>query len=159
MKADTIKKEWSLDFDFSSSMGETCTEFMEGLKEKKFLGNKIGGRTFFPMKPFCDRTFELPTECLEIDGSGIVEAFTVYNKRPEGVAYPDSEISLSPPFIIAVIRINDSDQCFLHFLSGIDPTKPAQLLERVEAGLRVRPVWAEERHGNILDIKYYEPIE
>ena len=159
MKQETIKKEWSLDFDFSSSLGETHTKFMEGLREKKFLGNKVGGRTFFPMKPFCNRTFEFPTECLESDGTGTVEAFTVYHKKPEGVVYPDAEISLSPPYIIAVIRINHSDQCFFHFLNGIDPNEPSQLLEKIEAGFKVRPVWAEERHGNILDIKYFEPVK
>ncbi len=159
MKTDTIKKQWSLDFDFSSSVGETYTKFMEGLRNKKFLGNKCGGCTFFPPKPFCNRTFEMPSEWLECDGIGIVEAFSIYQNEPEGVIYPESKISLSPPYIIAVIRIKNSDQCFFHFLFGFDTNDPTQLVEKITAGLEVRPVWAEERNGNILDIKYYEPIE
>lgn len=159
MKTNTIKKEWSLDFDFSSSLGETFTKFMDGLIEKKFLGNKCGGRTFFPPKPFCNRTFEMPSEWLECDGTGTVEAFTVYNQAPKGVDFPDSEISQTPPYIIAVIRINQSDQVILHFLSGLDSNDPGQLLEKVDNGLRVRPVWADERHGNIMDIRFFEPIE
>ena len=159
MKANTIEKEWSLDLDYSVSLGETYTGFMEGLKEKKFLGNKIGDQTFFPPKPFCNRTYELPSGWVESDGTGTVEAFTIYQKEPEGIVYPDAKVELSPPYIVAVIRISNSDQCLIHLISGIDANDPEQLLNKVSAGLTVRPVWAEERHGNILDIKYFEPVE
>ncbi len=159
MRANTIEKEWSVDVDFRQSLGETYTSFMEGLKEKKFLGNRIGDQTFFPPKPFCSRTYELPSEWVECDGTGTVEAFTVYHNEPEGVAYPDVKIELSPPYIIGVIRINDSAQCLIHFISGLDANNPASLLDKVSAGLKVKPVWAEERHGNILDIKYFEPVK
>ena len=159
MKAKTIEKKWSLELDFRVSLGETYTSFMEGLKEKKILGNKIGSQTFFPPKPFCSRTYELPTGWVESDGTGTVEAFTVYRQGPEGVAFPDARIALSPPYIVAAIRIGNSDQCLLHFLSGLDANDPAELLKKVSTGLTVRPVWAEERHGNILDIKYFAPIE
>ena len=159
MKAKTIEKQWNVDVDFKVSLGEVYTGFMEGLKEKKFLGNKIGDQTFFPPKPYCNRTYELPSGWVESDGTGTVEAFTVYHSEPEGVAFPNVEISLTPPYIIAVIRIENSDQCLLHFISGVDASDPAGLLKKVSAGLTVKPVWAEERHGNILDIKYFEPAE
>jgi len=159
MKANTIEKEWALDADFSVSAGETYTMFMEVLTAKKFLGNKIGDQIFYPPKPFSNRTFELPTEWVECDGTGTVEAFTVYHKEPCGVEFPDANITLSPPYIVAAIRINDSDQCFLHLLSGVDVNDPAELLKKVSASLKVKPVWAEEKHGNILDIKYFEPVE
>lgn len=159
MKANTIEKQWSLDLDFKVSLGETYTSFMEGLKEKKFLGNEIGTQTFFPPKPFCNRTYELPAGWVECDGTGTVEAFTVYHQEPEGVVFPDAKIVLSPPYIVAVIRIDNSDQCLLHFISGVDANDPAQLLKKVSAGLSVKPVWADERHGNILDIKYFEPVK
>ncbi len=63
MSGRTIKKEWTLDADFSAPMGETYTRFVEGLKEKILLGNRCGGRIFFPPKPFCDnvRTSTLPS--------------------------------------------------------------------------------------------------
>ena len=81
MTAKTIKKEWSLDLDFRAPMGETYTRFMEGLKEKTFLGNRCGERTFFPPQPFCDKTLALCGEWLESDGTGKVEAFTVVHER------------------------------------------------------------------------------
>jgi uncharacterized OB-fold protein len=159
MSAKTIDKEWSLNIDFKQSLGETYTRFVEGLQEKKFLGNKIGDQTFFPPKPFCNRTYESPSEWLECDGTGVVEAFTVYHHEPEGVTYPDVKVELKPPYIVAAIRINDSSQCLIHFLSGLDADDPAGLLKKVSEGLTVKPVWAEERHGNILDIKHFEPVK
>ena len=143
MKANTIEKTWSVDVDFKVSLGETFTTFMEGLKEKKFLGNKIGDQTFFPPKPYCNRTYELPTGWVECDGTGTVEAFTVHHSEPEGVVFPNVKISLSPPYIVAVIRIKNSDQCLLHFISGVDANDPSGLLNKVSAGLTVKPVWTE----------------
>jgi uncharacterized OB-fold protein len=158
MSTNTIELDWNLDLDFAQPLGETYTEFMDALKDKKFLGTKIGDQTFFPSKPFCNKTYNKADETVECDGTGKVESFTIYHKEPEGVEFPDSVISLSPPYVVAVIRINNSDQSFLHLLSGVDVSDPMTLLEKVKAGLEVKPVWAEERHGNILDIKYFEPV-
>lgn len=154
----TIELEWSLDVDFAQPQGETYSKFMDGLKDKKILGTRIGNQKFFPVKQFCNKTYKLPDETIESDGLGKVESFTIYHKEPEGVKFPDATITLSPPYIIASIRINESAQCFLHLLSGVDVSDPMSLLEKVKAGLEVKPVWAEERHGNILDIKYFEPV-
>lgn len=159
MKENTIKKEWSFDFDYSASLGAVYTKFMEGLKEKKFLGNKCGGRTFFPPRPFCYRTLELTSEWLEGDGVGTLEAFTVCYQETNSVAYPRSEMKPRVPYVLGVIRVHDSDQCFFHILSGVDAQDPAALLEKIKAGLKVRPVWAKERIGNILDIESFELVE
>jgi hypothetical protein len=139
-------------------LGETYTEFLDALKYKRFLGTKIGNQTFFPVKTFCNKTYDLPDETVESDGHGRVESFTIYHKWPDGVQFPDAVISLSPPYAVAMIKINNSDQSFLHLLSGVDVSDPMALLEKVKAGLEVKPVWAEQRVGNILDIKYFEPI-
>ncbi|MDY6851224.1 MAG: OB-fold domain-containing protein [Thermodesulfobacteriota bacterium] len=154
-----IQKEWSFDFDYSVSMGETYTVFMEGLKDKKFLGNRIGDRTFFPPRNFCDRTFKLPDEWLESDGSGTVEAFTVCYRESNSVQYPLPRDLPGFPRVIGVIRINNSDQCFIHFLSGFDAKAPEDIPAGIQAGMKVRPVWAKDRTGCILDIEYFEPVE
>jgi len=155
----TIPKEWSFDFDFSASMGETYTRFMDGLKEKKFLGNVCGGRTFFPPRSFCDRTFEPAGQWLESDGTGTVEAFTIYYEQANKVLYPGAESLPEAPYVVAVIKIGDSEQCFIHLLSGFDADDPEKWPEKIKVGMKVRPVWSEERAGNILDIKYFEPCD
>ena len=131
---------------------------MEALKERKFIGNRIGERTFCPPLPFCNRTYELPSQWLESDGVGTVEAFTVVHQEPNQIDFQRSSDLPSPPYVLGVIRPNDSDQCFIHFLSGFDAENPDNIKARVKAGLAVRPVWTEERAGNIMDIKYFEPV-
>ena len=153
----TIKKEWSLDLDFSAPMGETYTRFMEGLKEKTFFGNRCGERTFFPPRLFCDRTLEAAGEWLESDGTGKVEAFTIIHEKSCGVVFPDTENFPEVPYVLGVIRINGSDQCLIHFLGGFNSDDPQEWPEKIQVGMKVRPVWSEERAGNILDIKYFEP--
>ena len=159
MTGRTIKKEWSLDLDFSNPMGETYTRFMEGLKDKTFLGNRFGERTFFPPRPFCDRTLAPAGEWLLSDGTGKVEAFTVIHEKSKGVAFPGTEHFPEVPYVLAVIRINGSDQCLIHFLAGFDTDDPQAWPEKIQVGMAVRPVWSEERTGHILDIKHFEPCE
>ncbi len=159
MSGRTIKKEWSLDLDFSAPMGETYTRFMEGLKEKTFLGNRCGERTFFPPRPFCDRTLALCGEWLQSDGTGKVEAFTVVHEKSNGVAFPDTEHFPEVPYVLAVIRVNGSDQCLVHFLAGLGSDDPQAWPEKIQVGMDVRPAWSEKRSGNILDIKFFEPCE
>ncbi|MGJ8686649.1 MAG: Zn-ribbon domain-containing OB-fold protein [Spongiibacteraceae bacterium] len=150
--------EWNLHCDFSQAQGELYSKFMAGLAEKRFLGTRIGDQSFYPVKQFCSATYQEPDEVIECDGKGRVESFTICHKKPKRVSFPDADITLEPPYIVAAIKVADSDQCFLHFLSGVDVSKPLDLLKKVEGGLDVKPVWAEQRHGNVLDILYYEPV-
>jgi hypothetical protein len=50
-----------------------------------------------------------------------------------------------------VIRLDGADTGMAHFLDEVD-------FDKVHIGMRVRPVFAEQRRGNILDIKYFKPI-
>lgn len=159
MSDNNIRKEWKWDLDFSVTLGETYTKFMEGLKEKKFLGNKYGDRTFYPPKSICDRTFELSTEWSECDGTGTVEAFTVYCQKTNAIVYNPSKKLPDPPYVLGVIKVNNSDHCFIHYLSGFDTEDPKELLEKIRVGMKVKPVWDKERSGSILDIEYFEPIK
>jgi len=159
MTGKTIQKEWGLDLDFSAPMGEIYTRFMEGLKDKKVFGNRCGKRTFFPPQPFCDKTMEPAGEWLESDGTGKVEAFTVIHENFKCVDFPDTENFPEAPYVLAVIRINGSDQSMIHLLAGLGSDDPHKWPEEIKVGMAVRPVWSEERTGHILDIKYFEPGE
>ena len=132
---------------------------LPSLKEKKVLGNKFGDSTYCPAKDFCIRTLKKPTEWVEFDGTGTVEAFTVCHRKDNHVIYKESNRLPDPPYILGVIRIDRSDCCMLHFLGGFDAQNPEELMGKIRTGLRVRPVWAEEREGNILDIQYFEPVK
>jgi len=150
--------QWNLHCDFSQPQGELYSQFMSALKDKKFLGTKIGEKSYFPVKQFCSTTYEEPSEVLESDGVGVVESFTIYNKIPSRVAFPGADLTVEAPYIVAAISVHGSSQSFFHFLSGVDIDNPLALLKSIKAGLEVRPVWAENRQGNILDILYFEPV-
>ena len=159
MSEQSINKEWSFDFDFSMNLGAAYTKFMEGLTDKKFLGTKVGDRTYCPAKDFCYKTLKKPDEWIEMDGTGTVEAFTVVHTKDNHVIYKESDRMPEPPYVLASIRIDQSDYCMFHFLGGVDYQDPGALIEKVRIGLKVRPVWAENREGNILDIQYFEPVK
>jgi uncharacterized OB-fold protein len=60
--------------------------------------------------------------------------------------------TLPVPFGYGVIFLDGADTGFLHLLYEYDE---AQLAE----GLRVEPVFADERTGHMLDIKYFRPVK
>ena len=41
----------------------------------------------------------------------------------------------------------------------MESDEPEDLLDVVESGTRVRPVWRADREGDIRDIEYFEPVE
>jgi uncharacterized OB-fold protein len=60
--------------------------------------------------------------------------------------------------VIGVIRIDDSAVCLIHWIGGFDYENPVDIPDKIQIGMKVRPVWAEERKGDLLDILYFEPV-
>lgn len=159
MTGKTTKKKWSFDFDFSMTLGSAYSKFMEGLENREFRGNKAGDRTYYPPKDYCFKTLEKPTEWVVCDGTGTIEAFTICYRKDNHVAYRESSKHPEPPYVLCVIRIADSDCCMLHFLDGFDAGSSGVSPEMIRVGMKVRPVWAENRDGTIMDIRHFVPVE
>ena len=136
---------------YEVTLGEAYTRFLNGLKEKKILGNVCPdcGGLYVPARPFCDKCLKEPTEWVETDGMARLESFTITYVKFLGL--PD------PPSITGIIKVGDSVTNFLHFVAGIDYDEPRDLEEKVKVGMALKPVWKEERSGDILDIAYFEP--
>ncbi|MDY6852508.1 MAG: Zn-ribbon domain-containing OB-fold protein [Thermodesulfobacteriota bacterium] len=147
-----MNKEYNMHLDFSVSLGPAYTKWMQALADKKILANKCPkcGNHFVPAKPFCEKCFEEPTEWIETDGEGIVESFTIgyvkFRNFPE------------PPYVIGVIRIGGSAVSMIHWIAGFDYDNPEDIPNKIQLNMKVRPVWADERKGDLLDIKYFEPV-
>ena len=148
-----IRSEYSLNLDYSTPLGEVCSQFMLGLKERRLLGNRClhCDRLYVPARPFCDMCCEDTGELAEVEPLGTVVTFTVYNIRTENL--PD------PPFAQGIIKIGDAANSFLHFLGGIQFTDAKDLRSQIHIGMQVCPVWAAERNGSILDITHFAPAE
>jgi hypothetical protein len=58
---------------------------------------------------------------------------------------------MEPPFAYAVIRLDGADTGLVHLLGEVKP-------EEIREGMRLKAVFAEERTGKMLDVKYFKPV-
>lgn len=149
---ETMKKTYNWNIDYAVAVGEPYTKFFEGLRDKKILGNKCPkcGKLYIPSRPFCDICFVEPDEWIEAEQTAIVQGFTVTYRKFAN--FPD------PPYVTALFKVGDSAVSFMHFLAGFDYDDPAEIPYKIKMGMKVEPVWADERTGDLLDIKYFKPV-
>ncbi|HOD29061.1 MAG TPA: Zn-ribbon domain-containing OB-fold protein [Syntrophales bacterium] len=127
--------------------GRMGSRFYVALRDQqKILGAKCPkcNKVLWPPRSTCHVCFSEMTETVEIGPLGTVETFTV-------VTYNEPVQPRKAPFVYAVIRLDGADTGMAHFLDEVD-------LDEVHIGMRVRPVFAPERKGNILDIRYFKPL-
>lgn len=152
MEEDKIKKvEYSWHVPYQVVLGEVYAKFLNGLKQKKILGNvcpKCKG-LHVPAKPFCDICFEANTDWVETDGSATLMSFAVCYAPFPGL--PD------PPSMTGIVKIGDSITNLLHNISGVTFEDPKELENKLKIGMKLKPVWKEERIGDMFDIAYFEP--
>jgi uncharacterized OB-fold protein len=58
---------------------------------------------------------------------------------------------MKPPFAYGLIDLDGADRAIVHFISSAD-------LSQLKSGMRVRPVFKQDRSGNFLDINYFTPV-
>jgi len=126
--------------------GKMGTRFYAALRDaQQILGSPCPkcGKVFWPPRSVCTFCFDELQEVVEIGPLGTVETFTL-------VTYAEPVHPRPAPFMYAVIRLDGADTGMAHFLDEVD-------FDQVHVGMRVRPVFAERRQGNILDIQYFKP--
>jgi uncharacterized OB-fold protein len=127
--------------------GETASRFLLALKdEKKVLGKKCSkcSKVLVPPRKGCPYCFVETGDWVEVSDEGVVETFTVV-RRDTGI------VPMKPPFAYAVIRLDGADTGLVHLLGEVEPGA-------VRSGMRVKAVFAEERTGKMLDVKYFKPV-
>jgi uncharacterized OB-fold protein len=147
-----MNKQYNMHLDFSLALGESFTKWMQALKDKKILGNTCPKceRIFVPAKPFCEICFEELKDWVETDGTGVVESFTV--------TYQKFRNCPEPPYAVGIIRIGKAATCMTHWIGGLDYKHPDEIPGKIKIGMKVEPVWKEERVGDPLDILYFKPV-
>ncbi len=127
--------------------GKMGSLFYVNLRDEKTL---VGAycpkcnKTFWPPRSTCGKCFSELTQIVEIGPYGTVETFTT-------VMYSEPIHPRKAPFIYGVIKLDGADTGITHFIDETD-------MGNVHIGMRVKPVFAAERQGNILDIKYFKPL-
>ena len=150
----SIPGSWHISYNYAA--GYTASRFFLALRdEEKIMATRcpVCARTLVPPRSYCDRCFRACETWCEVGPEGSVVTFTVCNRRSPG-------IDRDPPFMIALIRLDGADTNLIHIVEGCELSHPDALLDRVRAGLRVRPEFRPraERVGQILDIQCFRAL-
>lgn len=127
--------------------GKAGSPFYIALRdEKKIMGTpcKKCQKIFWPPRSTCTFCFSELKDTVEIGPQGTLETFTV-------VTYDEPIHPRKAPFVYGIVKLDRADTGMAHL---IDETDFADIC----IGMRVQPVFADERKGNILDIKYFKPV-
>lgn len=135
-----------IEYPFSRTTGPVVGAFMTALREGFLVGIKgSDGRVIVPPTEYDPLTGEDLTEVVEVGPAGTV---TTWAWEPA----PLDKMPLSRPFAWALIRPDGADTALL---GAVDAASP----EAMRTGMRVVPVWADEREGSIHDLAHWVPEE
>jgi hypothetical protein len=143
-----IVHEGKISVPYTWTVGSTLSKFYCELRDNgKIWGNRCPscGAVFVPPKAKCIYCYKDPADWVELPGTGTLESYTVV-RYEETMLHPRKA-----PFIYGLVRMDGADTALVHLVDEVDP-------EEVKVGMRVEAVLAEEREGNILDIKYFRPV-
>jgi uncharacterized OB-fold protein len=146
MEAITVKGRIDISYEFSA--GIAGSRFLRELRDnKRIMGTRCNGckRTLVPPRMYCEECFRDDMEWVDVGDKGTIYTFGVCYFSTEGTL-------LDKPWIVAIIRMDGCDGGLVHLIDEVDPGE-------VRMGMEVQAVFAEDRVGSILDIKYFRPIK
>ncbi len=128
--------------------GRVGSTFITTIRDKnKILGIKCNhcNKVFVPPRQTCEKCLaDIRDNWVELKNSGIVTNYTI-------VRYDDKHLPRKAPFVMAMVKLDGADTEMVHILEGIQEDK-------VEIGLKVKPVFAVETTNTLLDIDHFEPL-
>ena len=144
-KIELIECPVVLDYNFSA--GAAPTRFLRGMKQGKLTGQRspLTGKVIVPPRGACPESGLPTTEEVPLPDTATVITFTI-------VYLPIPTSKLDPPFIVANLVLDGSDQTFIHLVSGCAN-------EDVKIGMRVKAVWKDKSEWDYSmdNIAYFEP--
>jgi len=149
-----LKKTISLNEKFST--GPIMGKFLKGLKDKKIFANKCPtcGRLQLPPREVCAECRVRAADFLEVGPKGEVRYMDlVYYAMPD----PLTGVARETPYGSINILLDGctGNETLPHFIRK-DQLEKIQMGWNEKKGTRVRPVWEDNRIGDIWDIKYFE---
>lgn len=135
-----------IEYPFKRTTGPVLGGFLTGLRERILVGSKSGdGRVIVPPAEFDPVTGEDLTELVEVGPGGEVTTWAWVTK-------PHEKHPLGKPFGWALIKLDGADTAMLGAVA-------ADSMGAMATGMRVEPVWADEREGHINDIAHWVPSD
>jgi uncharacterized OB-fold protein len=134
----------TVEFPYRRTLGIVLGEFAAGLREKKLLASRTkSGRVQMPPLEYDPETGEsVESTLVDVGPSGTVESWV-------WVPNPSALHPFSRPFAFALIKVDGTDTGLIHALT-------AESAEDIKTGMRVKPLWKEDRKGTIRDIEGWE---
>jgi uncharacterized OB-fold protein len=129
------------------SMGATASRFFVEIRDnRKIMGIRCPqcNVVFVPPRATCGRCFSQLHEWVEVGTRGTLETYTQ-------VRYTTPVQPAAAPFYYGIIRLDGADTGLAHLVGGLDGRDPS-------IGMRLQAVFREDRKGNMLDIRYFEPV-
>jgi uncharacterized OB-fold protein/putative sterol carrier protein len=130
--------------------GPLMGNWFDGLMEKKFYASKCPKceRTLVPPREICAQCRVRCHELIEVGPEATVTLIdVVYYASPDPLTGKIRETPYTALFM--VLDGASRDESFAHDLNPKD-------IDRIKAGMKVRPVWAENRTGSYKDLLYFE---
>jgi len=146
LNVEPLVHESRIKVPYSWSVGDTGSRFFTELRDhRRLLGKKCSGcqSVYVPPRKMCPRCFQDTGPWVEVGPRGTLVTYTV-------VRYDNGLAPLKAPFACGVIQLDGGSTGLVHLLAGVDP-------ESLREGMRVEPVFKEDRTGCILDIAYFRP--
>jgi uncharacterized OB-fold protein len=114
--------------------------------DRKIMGIRCEtcDRVYVPPRAVCSRCFGQLNQWVDLAGSGTLLNYTV-------IHYALPVHPMKPPFAYGIIQMDGADTALTHLLGGVD-------VDAIQLGMRLEPVFREERQGNILDIAHFRPL-
>jgi len=136
--------------------GPVMGKFLKGLKDKKIIANKCPscGRLQLPPREVCAECRVRVTDYVEVGPKGEVRYMDiVYYAMPD----PLTGVARETPYGSIFILFDGckGNETLPHFIRR-DQIEKVQMGWNEKKGTRVRPVWEDNRVGDIWDIKYFE---
>ncbi len=127
--------------------GVTGSRFLIELRDnRRIMGTKCPAcsQVYVPARSVCKYCYGQLSEWVEVSDVGTLQTYTV-----DGHA--NSVQPLDPPIIYGIILLDGATTGLVHMISGVE-------FEKLAIGMRVRAVFADQRAGSIMDIKYFKPL-
>ncbi len=132
--------------EINYEVGRTNGRFFAALRDEgRILATRCPAceRTYLPPRISCHECFAELHDWVDAGDVGTLVSFTIV--REPGMLQPAVR-----PYVLGVIKLDGADTALVHYLGEVDPAA-------VTIGMRVRAVLADERAGNIWDIRYFKP--
>lgn len=141
--------ESPINLRYSFAAGAATSKFLREIKKGKIVGQRsnVTGFVSVPPRGACPISGTPMTEEVEVPETGTIMSFTI-------VHIPIPNAPVKPPFIVANIVLDESDQTFIHLVSECDN-------DALEIGQKVKAVWKDESEWDytLENIKYFVPVE